>query len=41
MAAKFITARDRTGEQTLQHWIKQGQIQDLSIKSLDFLFLYF
>jgi len=29
MAAKFISSMDMTGESTLQHWIKQGQIQDL------------
>jgi len=29
MAAKFISNMDTTGENTLQHWIKQGQIQDL------------
>ena len=29
MAAKFISANDPTGEQTLKHWIIQGQIQDL------------
>ena len=31
MAAKFRNELDPTGEQTLNHWIKQGQIQDLSI----------
>ena len=29
VAAKFISAHDVTGEKTLQHWIAQGQIQDL------------
>ena len=29
MAAKFISAKDVTGETTLKHWIAQGQIQDL------------
>ena len=29
MAAKFISASDPTGENTLSHWIAQGQIQDL------------
>ena len=29
MAAKFISSGDMTGEKTLQHWIAQGQIQDL------------
>ena len=29
MAAKFISPLDATGEQTLKHWIAQGQIQDL------------
>ena len=33
MAAKFISAVDLTGEKTLQHWIAQGQIQDLRIKT--------
>jgi hypothetical protein len=41
MAAKFISKTDTTGEKTLQHWIKAGQIQDLAIKSLDYLFLCF
>ena len=31
MAANFICEKDPTGEETLQHWIKSGQIQDLSI----------
>ena len=31
MAAKFGNDLDPTGEETLKHWIKQGQIQDLSI----------
>ena len=29
MAAKFISLQDPTGEKTLQHWVAQGQIQDL------------
>ena len=29
MAAKFISPNDSTGEETLKHWIAQGQIQDL------------
>ena len=29
MAAKFSSAADPTGEKTLQHWVAQGQIQDL------------
>ena len=33
MAAKFISSVDLTGERTLQHWIAQGQIQDLHIKT--------
>ena len=41
MAATFSSKTDPTGEATLMHWIKQGQIQDLCIKSLDWLFLYF
>jgi len=36
MAAKLISELDRTGERTLQHWIEQGMIKDLSIKSLSF-----
>ena len=31
MAAKFMNEQDPTGEETLQHWISLGQIQDLSI----------
>ena len=31
MAAKFRSSIDPTGEETLKHWISQGQIQDLSI----------
>jgi hypothetical protein len=31
MAAKFGNDLDPTGEETLKHWIRQGQIQDLSI----------
>ena len=29
MAANFISPNDVTGENTLAHWIRQGQIQDL------------
>ena len=29
MAAKFGSQVDPTGERTLQHWVSQGQIQDL------------
>jgi hypothetical protein len=34
MAAKFISAMDITGDNTLKHWISQGQIQDLSMSIL-------
>jgi len=39
MAARFKNELDPSGETMLQHWIKAGQIQDLSIKSLDLSFL--
>ena len=29
MAAQFISSKDVTGFTTMQHWIDQGQIQDL------------
>jgi hypothetical protein len=39
MASTFISPQDPSGEKALQHWIGQGQIQDLSVKCLDFLLL--